>query len=147
MRQILFRGKRKDNGKWVEGDLLTHNKRSFICKKDGHKWLPNDAGGEDLFKDELLSECVCEVIPATVGQFTGLLDKNGKEICEGDVVRFPDGKGAIAWSDNFCGWQISTENWNYRLSQYAVEHVLAVIGNVFDNPELLKEGTDAEQSH
>lgn len=68
MREIKFRGKRLDNGEWIEGDLLRMNGHWFI--------FPDPApGGIDKY----------EVDPATVGQHTGLKDKNGTDVWEGDI--------------------------------------------------------------
>lgn len=76
MREILFRGRRVDNGEWIEGDLL---QATAPTSRKKMTWIFHDIHGNT------------PVNPATIGQFTGLHDKNGKRIFEGDIVK--------AWMD------------------------------------------------
>ena len=120
MRTIKFRGKSCSNGDWFYGNLYDYDKdgRTHICG---------------------LERGCLNIDPNTVGQFTGLLDKNGKEIYEDDIVEFvnvnlPDcvivyDNGSFMYRE--LGEDISLEE--LRL-QFTVE----VIGNIHDNPELMK---------
>ncbi len=134
MREILFRGKAKSDGKWVEGDLL-REKDVFgeICTRI------YQIKGNDLFrKHEVYHETVC--------QYAGLTDKNGKKIFEGDIVRYTDeitGKekaDEVEYNEThtaFCRLHKSEMGLQYLFIDEAVVNKCEVIGNIFDNPELI----------
>lgn len=132
-REILFRGKRIDNGEWVEGMYL------YI---KGHTY-------PSIFDMEGFSHII---ITKTVGQFTGLLDKNGNKIFEGDIVRRFNSKEqevmryAVKWNTDCCMFVLMSE-YTY-LGEYDSDFTvfygedLEVVGNIHDNPELLKDDED-----
>lgn len=134
MREIKFRGKRLDNSEWVYGDLLKPFKSQFYV-------LDYSKFDYDCF--EHIGEVAeqFEVVPETVGQFTGLLDKNGKEIYEGDIVRerwnnyTPIYQNAI-----YMAYNVDKINDPYVSTQFNViwRNCCEVIGNIHDNPELLE---------
>ena len=131
MREILFRGKRTDNGEWIYGDLM----QNVDCIKI-----------REQEKDVKHIAKSFEIELETVGQYTDLTDKNGKRIFEGDILGsrydslYPDDVAieVVKWFRN--GWYIQQEN-NLpdALCEYGVLPYSEVIGNVTDNPELLKE--------
>lgn len=134
MREILFRGKRQDNGEWVEGFFAQSGDSRFILIDNGF------AVGYVKMK---------EVVPETIGQYTGLTDKNGKKIFEGDICKTYFESYTHSWEEvvvvtEFCGaYGIeSAEGKHFRAfineSVYTRSH--EVIGTIYDNPELLEVG-------
>lgn len=143
MRDIIFKGKRKDNSEWVEGylfdDDMVDSNRMFI----GSLVITEHKGmGEDVWD---IGHAFYEVIPETIGQYTGLTDKNGKKIFEGDLLEWIDRIVAVVWFDfnaqfdskfiRYCNDKIVT---NFKGIEPSDWHECKVIGNVFDNPELLE---------
>ena len=142
MREILFRGKPKDSGEWVYGDLI----KNLIY--DGRE--KEIRIGDIYFEHngDIHGTAVRKVIPETVGQFTGLCDKNSNKIFEGDIVRFYDKDwtaSGIATVDFENGrWKING-HYTTKLSSmvwldlYRTGFEYEVIGNIHDNPELLED--------
>lgn len=146
MREILFHGKRKDNYEWIEGAYCFDGRKHFII--------------------EFICEQIVnwhEVYAETVGQFTGLCDKNGKRIFEGDILQIrntpysekPFSSFVIAYGD-YCVVDLSnieivgfylywtSDKEAYRklpnLKWWFEEREAVCIGNIHDNPELWKGG-------
>ena len=145
--RYIFRGKRKDNGEWVYGNLIKRK----IWSSEFYVIRVEDNGFDSYVE--------YEVIPETVGQCTGLEDKNGKLIFNGDVLKgftYPflsdgdyDYYALVVWSKDYCAFRLRTikapqskvrgisdgntefiNNWN--------SDDWEVIGNDYDNPELLE---------
>ena len=138
MREILFKGKKKDNGEWIEGYLMDGGmpgeKRIFIGKLVIGKWT--------VTADEF-----DEVDPDTICEYTGLTDKNGKKIWENDIV--------LVTNKNYCSGKIESSIGNIFITfgtwyiggktqdrLYSINNDTIfqneLVGNIFDNPELLQ---------
>jgi uncharacterized phage protein (TIGR01671 family) len=103
MREILFRGQRIDNGEWVEGDLIQIGGGALIYhgdKKEVEVIKQEDSPCSVGFYPNEISV----VIPKTVGQFTGLTDKNGVKIFEGDILLFGDTSFVVEWKNDITGF-------------------------------------------
>lgn len=129
-REILFRGKRLDNGEWVVGSLVKMGPAGYVH----HFILPDYASA---FYD-------IEVDPATVGQCTGLTDRAGKRIFEGDVAEFDayglHYKGVVTViGGNFC--ILCGEKASPFLDHALERYRATVTGNIHDHPELLEGNT------
>lgn len=135
MREIKFRG-RKSNGEWVYGNLVTAETIDGIPTKN-----------EILPFDSVIFEATEEVEEDTIGQFTGLHDKNGKEIYEGDIIESDGYSGARHYvgyrkeEAMFVAYIIGTTPQDYcSVFQHWIDNYeKKVIGNIHDNPELLNE--------
>ena len=139
MREILFRGKRLDNGEWVEGNL-------FVSDTDGGTYI---LAGSRIVTIEW------EVDPSTVGQYTGLKDKNGERIFDGDIIAVPFEEDRSPWEENCIyyengkvyfdeirfGWYVKFKCDELTLWEYD-DCGVTIIGNIHDNPEFMKEGAD-----
>lgn len=145
MREILFKAKRIDNGEWIEGylfdDGMLGEKRMFIGKL-----VIAPYEGPIRGKWTVIANGFDEVDPDTICQFTGLCDRNGKKIWENDILMahldesYPEDAAyeTVEWS--VAGWAAYETGSTDReyLSEFDLEHY-EVVGNIFDNPELLQE--------
>ena len=128
MREILFKAKRVDNGEWVVGSLITGV--FFRLGKDiPYIFCPEEVD-YDCFEDFTEGYGIHEVYIDTICQFTGLIDKNGKKIFEGDIMNNP-GNVVEFCTDGFC---INGD------SPLVFWTKTEIIGNIHDNPKLLQEG-------
>ena len=124
MREILFRGKRIDNGEWVYGLLFRIGDTYANIVEKG-------------------TEVMCTVLTNTIGQFTGLTDKNGNKIFEGDIVKETIASnyqpiGQIYYAPEFCQWRIEYINSIVLIGHIGKGRSYTILGNIHDNPELLE---------
>ena len=145
MREILFRGKRVDNGEWVlSGNIIHFNdenteKLYYIPKANGENVCIHDNNDNIL---SIEKGTFYRVIPETVGQYTGLTDKNGKKIFEGDIIKHPIGTFVVKFLNGTFLSSLTEDNYLSFLCE--IHNQSEVIGNIHDNPELLKSEVQGE---
>lgn len=141
MREILFRAKRVDNGEWVEGNLIT-NERDESKAYIGYIF--------DVRNGMIKDFDIVEVIPETICQYTGLLDKSGRRIWENDIVKCNRRKGhdffKVVWRKKYADFGVEPIGFGAQYpfgqgedNKDIYGHHYEVIGNVFDSSELLNE--------
>lgn len=133
IREIKFRGKCITTGQWVYG-MPAFNR---------------DCTGIDKIEEPMKAGGICRLVdPETVGQYTGLKDRNGKEIYEGDVIEYSyvyNGRiceftAYVDWSDEILGYCLRNMEgtWKSEAHAYNYEENSRIIGSVYDNPDLLE---------
>lgn len=131
MKSVEFRGKRKDNDEWIKGDLLQGN---YICDIT------------EISDNESVDGSRYEVIESTIGQYTGIEDKNGIKIFEEDIVSIDNGRivGEVVFDEDYLAYYIYIRE-QYLIDEfengpqplYEYKENLQVIGNIHDNLDLL----------
>ena len=124
MREILFRGKTINSGKWIEGYLFENWGDAYICRGMENRNIKKE-----------------KVDGVSVGQYTGLEDKNGTKIFEGDIVEFLDWKPKeVVWGNKIdkalsgcCGYMLDG-----TMHFLGENETYLIIGSIYENPELLK---------
>ena len=153
MREILFRGKSLDNGEWEYGGIYIEGNHYYIlCPK---RYFPDTRDwdiAEYYENNPTYVMTKVEVDPSTVGQYTVLKNKNGKRIFEGDiidqsgcrwVVEFQNSAFVASNEDDAIQFALFEQyNYDWDNKIWVPPDYFEVIGNIYDNPELLKEGTD-----
>ena len=142
MREILFRAKRVKNNQWVEGSYHKHETRQ-VCPY-GDKLSPDEIKHliiRDTFADWNMPREIeaTEVLPDTIGQYTGLTDKNGKRIFDGDIIEYFGEQYQVIWKNDEATFSIALGNNEYCYFDDLDSNLSAVIGNVYDNPEMQLE--------
>ena len=125
MREIKFRGISKNNNRWIYG-FLSIDKNS--AKMEGFPHFISRSSGY----------LPVEVVPKSVGQYTGLKDKNGVEIYEGDILSYFGFEYEVTFEESAFGW--SEDGQFYAFAEMAIDEIekTKIIGNIYENPKLAK---------
>lgn len=147
MREILFRGKRKDNGEWVFGSLVDN---LFFNENGKVPYIFQPGEGYDCWNDLEEEIDFFEVDPETVGQYTGITDDDGKKIFEGDILGITNDDPDYDYKtkvyldcDTLCV-DVQGQDYDYTSIGFAIEiwddecDQVKIIGNIYDKPELLE---------
>lgn len=150
MRDILFRAKRLDNGEWATSRSIAENISNdgqysyFIGARNPANMCFHKSG--NIVAAETTGEALFYAVePKTIGQYTGIDDKNGTKMYEGDIVLVvsggvdeEDGYACIVWDEGTARFIME---WRYFITDFDnfYGHDCEVVGNIHDNPELLKE--------
>lgn len=133
----LFKAKRTDNGEWVEGFYAVIREKTVIIEREAKNFYDVD-GGKNSHGNKIV-----EVDPSTICQCTGLKDKNGNLIWENDIVNCLSEEccGYIGWNESEAGFYFNAllEDGGFEEEHiYDYQDCIEVVGNTFDNPELLE---------
>lgn len=147
MREILFKAKRTDNGEWVEGDLRKDRDLETAYISGWNYYITEGGLEREPFEYEILPETICE--------YTGLTDKNGNRIWDNDIVKCNKRKDGfdlykVLWRKYYADFGVEPLEFGvqYPISLGENEQDIhgcdyTIVGNIFDNPELLaQEGSD-----
>lgn len=137
MREILFRGKRIDNGKWAYGYLIEQDNPEY------HTYIIRNFLAEiDKENIDVTNLDIVEVDAGTVGQYTGLKDKNGNKIFGGDICNFSnrsdiDNYGGVVYDADETEFGIDYGSTYLGLGRHYHSRDIEVVSNIYDNPELV----------
>ena len=143
MHEILFRGKRIANGKWVSGYYVVRKRPYFKDKGADFEHIICDNLVIDDFNDKQFVDTIpitYSVDPETVGQYTGLTDTNGNKIFEGDIVwdSYDEDYGKVEWDNDVAKFIITFSTFTVDFDSVCGEE-LEIVGNVYDNPEMMEK--------